>query len=221
MNAFDRNVVHLTSLLLPIMRYRVEKLGLEESGAFNFYRSRLESGRVFCDYEIRLVQAVIERMPSPLEVHEIGCGWGQLVFLLAWCGYRTTGFEIDIRRFRGGEFLHRLLCQIDPECGERAVIRNEFFPPLDRPDPARSLAIATNVVVSNPQFVEEQMLWALRRYRYAVLDIDRFCRLRQQEERPAFIAGVERMGLRDRGLFCDAGADGQFHLFEADAADRA
>ncbi len=218
MDPLDRNVVRLTSLLLPIMCYRVEKLGVDGSGAFNFYRSRLASGRVFCDYEIRLVRALIDRMPPPGEVHEIGCGWGQLVFLLAWCGYRTTGFEIDSRRFAGAEFLHRLLREIDEECGALAVVRNEFFPPLDRPDSTASLVIATNVVVSDPQLVEEQMLWALRRYRYAIVDVDRFCRLRQPAERPAFIAGVEETGLRNRGLFCDAGPEGQFHLFEAGTA---
>jgi hypothetical protein len=210
----DDAVRSLSQLLLPVMRYRIEKLGVEASGAFNFYRSRLATDRVFCDYEVRLAERIAGDLPLVEEIHEIGCGWGQLVFLLAWCGYRATGFEIDSRRFAGADSLHRVLGQVDPEAARRATLRNEFFPPLDRPESRSSLVIATNVVVGNPRLIEEQMLWALRRYRYAIVDIDRFCRLRRPDERQDFIAAVEGSGLRNVGLFCDAGSDGQFYLFE-------
>lgn len=219
MKQLGHTVQSLTELLLPVMRYRVEKLGEDASGAYNFYRSRLEANRVFCDYEIQLVERIVERLPAIDHIYEIGCGWGQLVFLLAWCGYETTGFEIDSRRFLGAEFLRKVLGQIDEDRVVHARLRNEFFPPLDRPERSRSLVIATNVVVSNPELFEEQMMWALRRYRYAIVDVDRFCRLRQPEERPALIASVEQTGMTSAGLVCDAGSDGQFYLFERNAFD--
>jgi hypothetical protein len=219
MKQLEHAVRSLTELLLPVMRYRVEKLGVDASGAFNFYRSRLEANRVFCDYEIQLVGKIFERLTAIDEIYEIGCGWGQLVFLLAWCGYDATGFEIDSRRFLGAEFLRKVLGQVDEDRVMHARLRNEFFPPLDRPQSNCSVVVATNVVIGNPELFEEQMLWALRRYRYAIVDVDRFCRLRQPDERPAFIASVERTGLRNAGLFCDAGSDGQFYLFERDAFD--
>jgi len=204
----------LTDLLLPVMRYRVAQLGLSASGAFEFYRSRLETNRVFCEYELDLVKSIIREIPQLDEIYEIGCGWGQLVFLLAWSGYNATGFEIDDRRFSGAEYFRKILCHIDESRAKRATILNEFFPPVRRPSSNLNLVISTNIVVSNPQFVEDQILWSLPRYRYSIINLDRFCRERQVSERPGFIARVEQTGLRNLGMFCDAGQDGQFYLFE-------
>jgi hypothetical protein len=220
MKRLDATARRLTDLLLPVMGHRIEKLGVDTSGAFNFYRSRFESGRVFCDYEIQLVKEIVNRQLPVAHVHEIGCGWGQLIFLLAWSGYDATGFEIDDRRFAGADYLRRVLDQIDPDRSAGAKIRHEFFPPADRPDQSRSLVIATNVVVGDRPFVEEQMIWALRRYRFAIIDVDRFCRRRGRDDRPALIALVEEAGLKNLGLFCDAGGDGQFYLFESDGTAR-
>lgn len=212
----------LSTLLLPVMRERVTALGIELAGAYEFYRSRLASGRVFSDYELRLARAIRGCLPGICEIHEIGCGWGQLIFLLAWHGYRATGFEIDENRFLGAGHLRGFLSRVDPERTHRATIRHEFFPPLDRPEqPTHSLVVATNVVTSSPRFVEEQMIWALRRYRFAIIDVDRFCRLRRAEERPALIGSLEQTGLRNLGLFCDAGAEGQFYLFQRPDLDDA
>ncbi|MGE5268587.1 MAG: hypothetical protein ACM3JG_02820 [Thiohalocapsa sp.] len=212
-------VAWLTDLLLPAMRYRAGRLGGDESGAFDFYRARIAAGQVFLDYEVRLLKAIIAQGLPIDEIHEIGCGWGQLVFLLAWNGFKATGFEVDERRFAGALCLHQILAQVDPSRTERARIRNEFFPPLDRPDPARSAVIATNVVIGNPHLFEEEMIWGLRRYRFAIIDVDRFCRQRRPEERPGLIALVEESGLRNLGPFCEAGADGTFYLFTSADSD--
>jgi hypothetical protein len=210
----------LTDLLLPMMRYRMARLGVEASGAYDFYRIRIDSGRVFGDYELRLVDTIIARALPVDEIHEIGCGWGQLVYLLAWRGYRCTGFEMDKRRFLGADALRQILGQLDEERASRVTIRHEFFPPLRRPDPHRSLVIATNVVTENPRFFEDQMLWGLRRYRHAIIDMDRFCALRQPDQYPSFLARIEAIGLRSLGMVCDAGQEGHFYLFEPAATDR-
>jgi hypothetical protein len=207
----------LSQILLPLMRYRVSRMGVDASGAFRFYSARLETCSVFTRSESTVASAVAAHGLEIDEIHEIGCGWGQLVFLFAWAGYRTTGFEIDSKRFAGASYLRGILMQIDEERTGRATIRNEFFPPARRPAP-RSLAIATNLVTDHPKFVEEQMLWGLRRYRYAVIDVDRFCYLRPPEERTAFLTRAAAVGLRDLGVFCDTGNDGEFHLFEQSGA---
>jgi hypothetical protein len=207
------DTTQLGEIMLPLMRYRMAQLGVDASGAFRFYEYRLQSGRVFSECELMVAQAITAQGLAIDEIHEIGCGWGQLVFLFAWHGYRTTGFELDNKRFAGASYLHRILMRIDEERAGRATIRNEFFPPA-RPPAPRCLALATNLVTRHPSFVEEQILWGLRRYRYAVIDIDRFCYQRRPDERPAFLSRAGDAGLVDRGLLCDAGADGQYHLFE-------
>lgn len=219
MNANDQYATWLTDLLLPLARDRIELLGVDASGAFEFYRSRIASGRIFSDYEVRLVRSIVDSRLPIEEIHEIGCGWGQLVFLLAWNGYNTTGFEIDIKRYAGAEYLRRVLSEIDGERARRATVYNEFFPPLRRPDPTCSLVVSTNIVIGNPQFVEDQILRGLRRYRYAIIDIDRFCCERNADQRPSFLARVEQAGLKNLGLFCDAGNEGQYYLFEPSGAD--
>jgi hypothetical protein len=211
----------LTDLLLPMMRYRVQRLGAGLSGAYNFYQARLEADRVFADYEIQLAGEIIERLGPIDHIYEIGCGWGQLVFLLAWCGYATTGFEIDTRRYNGARVLQGVLRQIDEDRGALAQVRHEAFPPLDAPELNRNLVISTNLVVGSPRLVEEHMMWGLRKYRYAIVDVDRFCRPRRPDERAAFIACLEQTGLRNAGLFYDAGAGGHFYAFEGDATIQA
>jgi hypothetical protein len=214
MEPLEATAGSLTELLLPIMRYRMKKFGVDASGAYNFYRSRLDTNCVFAGYEIQLAKQILARFAHVDEVHEIGCGWGQLVFLLAWSGYAATGFEVDSCRFRGAEYLHKVLGEIDGSRVASAKLRNEFFPPLDRPAGNHSMVISTNIVVSDPDLVEEQVVWALRRYRYAIVDVDRFCRLRAPDGRQGLIAAVELAGLKSAGLFCDAGPDGQYYLFE-------
>lgn len=203
-----------TELLLPIMRYRMASLGVEGFRAHNFYRSRRATSRVFGDYEVWLAERIVERLASIRQIHEIGCGWDQLVLLLAWCGYEVTGFEVDNRRFLGAEGLRRVIAQIDKGCTAFASLRNEFFPPLEHPGCDDTPMIATSVVVSNPGLVEDQMLWALRRSRYAIVDVDRFCCERQLHERSDFAAQAEQIGLKSAGLICDAGSSGQCCLFE-------
>jgi hypothetical protein len=218
MKQLEGTIRSLTELLLPVLRQRITELGVDASGAYNFYKTRLDSDRVFSDYEVRLVGELVERLSSVDEIHEIGCGWGQLVFLLVWCGYEAVGFEVDARRFGGGEFLRKFLGEVNQDRVTRAKLRNEYFPPLDRPAGSCSLVISTNIIVSDPHLVEEQIVWALRRYRYAIVDVDRFCRLRRPDERQGLIAMVEQAGLKNAGLFCDAGVDGQYYLFEREAA---
>lgn len=205
----------LTELFLPAMRRRIDKLGIEASGAYNFYRSRVVANQAFSSYEVLLAQKIVDQFATSVqEVHEIGCGWGQLVFLMASCGYKSIGFEVDSKRFEGAQSLSKALERVDEACARRASIRNESFPPLDRPESGSSLVVSTNVVVSDPHLFEPQMVWALRRYKYAIIDVDRFCRLRRASERQDLIDMIGHAGLKSAGLFCDAGNDGQFYLFE-------
>jgi hypothetical protein len=196
------------------MDYRLALLGIVESGAYDYYHARLSQRRVFAEYELQLVQAIVSRRLPVEDVHEIGCGWGQLIFLLAWHRYRAAGFEIDRKRFAGGKSLLSVLRDVDPERAARATLRMEFFPPLDRPPKERSLVIATNIVTENPTYIEHQMIWALRHYQYALLDVERFCQIRGPDEQKAFLDRLQASGFRNHGLFCDAGSEGQFYLLE-------
>src|SRR4051812_31295451 len=103
----------LADILLPLMRGRLERFGVDGSGAFRFYETRLATGNVFSRCEL-MVAETIGRGLQVEDIHEIGCGWGQLVFLLAWSGQRATGFELDGKRFVGASDFLAELRQLDP-----------------------------------------------------------------------------------------------------------
>lgn len=196
------------------MRERLATLGLIESGAYNFYRTRLESGRVFLNYEIRLLEEFGQgRLPIGA-IDEIGCGWGQFVFLLAWNGYTVRGFEKNRDRYEGARDFKRVLRRIDAARTNRATIRCQSFPPRMWLKTKDALALGTNLVGGWTARTESKVLAGLRRYRYVLLDIDRFGIKRSAGERPALVARLEEAGLTSLGLFCDLGEDGHYHLFE-------
>lgn len=91
--------------------------------------------------------------------------------------------------------LLKLLGEIDEDRVVHAELQNDYFPSLDLPAASHSLAISTNVIIGDPHPVEGKMVWALRRYRYAILDVDRFCRLRRSDERQDMIALLQQAGL--------------------------
>lgn len=205
----------LNDLLLPAMRYRVETRGEAPSGAYEYYQDRLSAGSVISSYEIALAKAVAESGLEIENIHEIGCGWGQFVFLLAWCGYRAVGFEFDERRFQGADYFLRLLGQLDPERAALATIVEGPFPPVAWPEGKRDLVVATNLVNGDAAAAEESIICALHNYRYAIIDVDRFGRRRNAADRGELIARIEQNGLKNHGLLCDLLDEAQYYLFES------
>jgi hypothetical protein len=214
MIAKSASATWLTEILFPLMRYRITNLGDDASGAFGVYRDRIRSERVFSESEIQLMEAIIASGPPVNDIHQIGCGWGEFIFLLAWNEYRAVGFEDNNRRFAGAEDFRRILYLLDRDRASRAAILNQSFPPRRWPDAERGLVIATNVEGDDAAGREDEIIGALPYYRYAIIDTVRFCRHRNPSERDALLSKIEESGLRNLGLFCDVDEDAQFYLFE-------
>ena len=70
----------LAAILLPAMQERIEQDGAEGSGAHNFYVQRVARGKVFLEYEIALTEKLLSCGLDITHIHEVGCGFGQLVF---------------------------------------------------------------------------------------------------------------------------------------------
>ena len=92
---FDPDTIgQLNSLLLPILRERIDRLGETESGAYNFYVQRLNRENLLANYEIEIVKRFMERGMVSGGVHEIGSGLGQLPFIFAFNGVQRWAMAI-------------------------------------------------------------------------------------------------------------------------------
>ena len=213
--SYREGVERLTTLLLPVMAERFALLGEEGSGAYNFYKQRLLQRLVFKDYEIDLLAALAQADLPIRQIHDVGCGWGQLVFLLAWCGCPTVGYENDRKRFASAVYFQSVLGVLDPHHMRFASVSDAHWPPPGRARGlGQTLVVTTNIVTDEADLYEEGSIAGLARYPLAVVNVDRFCRYRGEADRHLLIERFVKAGLTHRGLFCDVGEDGQFHLFE-------
>ncbi|MGH6980329.1 MAG: hypothetical protein ACREFC_03905, partial [Stellaceae bacterium] len=175
-------VEQLTELLLPAMHARVAALGEEGSGAYNFYGSRLRQGIAFLPYEVALLDALIEARLPAARIDDVGCGWGQFVMLLAWCGARTLGYENDRLRYATARELLETLGNEASAFRRVSLSRRRFPPRVIGLGVENRLVITTNIVTDLADEVEQRTIRGLRRYRYAVVNLDRFCRMRGPDD---------------------------------------
>lgn len=231
----------LAAILVAIASHRLHRLGEIESGAYNYYASRLRAGWIFTEYDLAIAAALVEGKLAFDAVHEVGAGFGQLALLLAWNGIKAIGFERDPRTFATARLLWDAIKLIEPEAGSRARIVETVFPPQpdfgylgrfgvspdlrlegdrfppdnDFADTAGSLVLATNLAVTLSPERQQEVVRAMRAYRYALIDVDRFFgqATRPQEREPVF-ALFARAGFVPPRPFLDLGASGCFCLFE-------
>lgn len=212
----------LRELLLPAMRDLLERSGIEGSGAYNYYDSRIRRGQVFLEYEIALARKLLSCGLDIRRVDEVGSGFGQMMFLLGWNGFKTVGFEVNPLRGRTATALHGMLERVEPALtGNVRLIRAEFplrFGP--RPEPG-SMVLTTNLVASCSRPKQLAVLRAMRRYPFVLSDVQRFFDYRPElDQEPEALALFSEAGLRDPELFLDLGAGGRYYLF-ANPAPRA
>ena len=175
MTAFDMaSVDRLNEIVLPVLRQRVAALGATESGAYNFYATRLGHGSIVSDYEIALAKLIVEADLGSGGVHEVGAGYGQLPFLLALNGVAAIGIELDNRRVQTAEALHAALMAAVPEAGRRVRIVSGVFPLSDGlVDTSGAVVVATNLISTTSPIAQRRIGAAMSVYRCAIVDVDR------------------------------------------------
>ncbi len=218
-NAEDRGdppwADRLRELLLPAMHDLLERSGIEGSGAYNYYDSRIRLGQVFLEYEIALARKLLSCGLGVHRVDEVGSGFGQLMFLLGWNGFKTVGFEANPLRGRSAATLRGMLQRVEPALTANVrLVRAEFparFGP--RPQPG-SMVLTTNLVASCSRPGQLAVLRAMRRYPFVLSDVQRFFDYRtERHQEPEALALFAEAGLRDPELFLDLGAGGRYYLF--------
>lgn len=205
----------LRELLLPVVRHRIERLGRDATGAYNFYDMRVKRGDIFLGYEIALVHKLLTCGLDIRRIDEIGSGFGQLMFLLGWNGFKTVGYESDRPRARTAKVLWDILNLAEPELSRNVRLFDTEFPSrrLPAPEPG-TLVVTTNLVATRSEPRQLAVLEAMRRYPFVVSDVQRFFEYRSDTaQEPEALALFSRAGLRDPQLFLDLGPGGRYYLF--------
>ena len=233
-------VDELTAILLPIVQDRITRLGEHDSGAYNFYASRARQQRIFSDYDVALARAILSRDLPVTGIHEVGAGFGQLSFLLGWNGTEIVGIDRDERTYRTGALLLEKLRLAAPEVAARIRFIGAPFPlrpetgflgyftvspnlELTRDafcadwrlfDTAGALVMTTNLVATPGSEGQLGTARAMRRYRFALVDVDRFFEpANTAAERERVFALFKEAGFTTAEPFLDIGASGCYYLF--------
>lgn len=204
----------LDTVAVPLARRRLETLGPDGSGAYNFYAERLARGTIFSDYDLALARALLAWRGAPRRAHEIGGGFANLSLLLTVLGFDTVCLEFDLRRFDAACALLRDLAGAFPGIEGRCRLVNQRFPlpPYD-PPPAGAVALITNLVATTEPEAKAAMLEALKTYRWAIIDIDHFLIVRRtDDERGACLAELASAGLVGAPFLAVKGS-AHFHRF--------
>jgi hypothetical protein len=124
----------INDLAVPVGQKRLVELGENESGAYNFYKVRLERGQLFADYEIALADALVRTLGESRSIHEIGGGYGTFSWLMAGMGFDVVCLELDPRRLDGGVALWQAIAAGWPDIAGSVHFINDRWP-----DPGKCL----------------------------------------------------------------------------------
>jgi len=207
----------LNQLLLPPLKHQVEKFGDRQTGIYDFYRGRLATNTLLQHYEVAVATRLVARRDLITHIDEVGSGLGQLVFLLGWNGFQARGIEADVARASMARRLRKILEMTDPELTSHIDLLEADFPGDIAPLGGKSLVLCTNLVVSRTPEQQAEIIRAMRRYVYAIVDIQRlFVHRNDAESQAAALALFADAGFGSPQLFLDLGTSGRYMLFEND-----
>ena len=149
-------------------------------------------------------------------VHEVGCGFGQLVFLLGWNGFQAVGFEANPNRARTALMLQTVLNRVDADLTRNVTILSKAFPSRrPRLPEADAMVLTTNLVSSASAAERRALVRGMRRYQFVVIDVQRFFDLRiEPDSEHETLALFAEAGFASPQLFLDLGQGGRYYLFE-------
>jgi hypothetical protein len=167
----------------PILRQRIEDLGVRGSGAYGHYSQMLDRGFPIPPHELMALDVVRREVPRLSAYQEIGSGIGTLPFLLALNGYPSVGIECDRRRHETALAIWRVLAPkaraCEPICD---LVFGRFPTAVMKRDRSDTLAILTDFVTTQTVQQVQEIIEGLHGYPYVLIDLSRFCVLRTGAE---------------------------------------
>jgi capsular polysaccharide transport system permease protein len=202
---------------IKILSERIRLLGIDRSGAYEHYNLLLSSGFPIPTYEIAVLDLVKRRLPTLRSYHEIGSGLGTLPFMLAHDGFASVGVERDERRNLTAIAILRALGRELPSIESNCRLIGAPFPDaINDLDVSESMAILTDFVSSQTPGDYIRLCRGLARYRYILLDLQRFCAKRETaDEQQKLVQELVSYGLAPCPEVIDLGGWGYYRLFES------
>lgn len=210
----DARIEAADQIIHAVMKDRLDSLGERASGAYSYYKYRVDVQVFITDPEIELARRVVELDPDIREIHEIAAGIGTLSVAFAAFGVNACAVEKDARRLEALEAVRAALNGSLPEVGERFSSLHGYFlyDETATAERARSVAIATNIIASLNEEQQASLVAGLGQYRYAIIDIQRFVKRRESEEEyDRLFAMLADAGLTERALVLDKGSGGLYY----------
>ena len=199
-----------------VLGERIRLLGTDRSGAYDHYNLQLERGFPIPSYELAILDLIRSKYPGFRSYHEIGSGLGTLPFMLAHDGFASVGVEREVRRHLTATTILRDLSTTLPHVEKNCrLIGAEFPDAVADLDVSESFGILTDFVSTRSREDYIKLCRGLGRYRYVIMDLQRFCRKRETEREYEILIDE----LLDFGLFLcddviDLGSVGYYRLFE-------
>lgn len=205
---------------VQVLRQRVGLLGIDRSGAYQHYNILLERGFPFPSFDIAIPELIRRALPDLRSYHVIGSGLGTLPLLLACEGLPAVGVERDEPRHLTAMAILQGLAPKSPGLENNCrFIGAEFPAAVADIDVSESMAIVTDFVSTHAPASYVALCQGLARYRYVLLDLQRFCQKRENaREWDELIAELSRVGLAATAEVIDLGSEGCYRLFESQSA---
>jgi hypothetical protein len=179
-----------------ILRERIDALGVNASGAYGHYTALLDEGALVRPYDLAALDLVLAEVPALASYHEIGSGIGILPFLLALNGVRSVGIERDRRRHETALAIWHDLRGRTPAAENCRLVHGSFASALADLDTLDSIAIFTDFVSTQSDNELAAIHDGLKRYRYVLVDLHRFCVKRDfPDEQRALVRRMNSLGL--------------------------
>jgi capsular polysaccharide transport system permease protein len=204
---------------IEVLTERIRLLGINRSGAYEHYDLQLQRGFPIPSYELAILDLVRRRLPDLRSYHEIGSGLGTLPFMLAYDGFAAVGVERDERRhLTATTILRQLSAQVPGIESNCRLFGAEFPDAVADLDVSDSLAILTDFVSSRSAQEYAWLCHGLAQYRYVLLDLQRFCRKRDDvAEQEQLVDELAAYGLSPCPEIIDLDGEGYYRLFECPA----
>lgn len=201
---------------IQVLGERIRLLGINRSGAYEHYNLQLENGFPIPPGELAICDLIRSQLSNLRSYHEIGSGLGTLPLMLAHDGFAAVGIERDERRHLTALAISRELSTEFPQVEQNCRLIGAAFPDAVADlDVSDSVAIFTDFVSSQAAADYIRLCRTLSRYRYVLLDLQRFCKKRDSEaEQDQLVEELASYGLVPRTEIIDLESQGYYRLFE-------
>jgi SAM-dependent methyltransferase len=159
-----------------VLSERLARLGVRESGLFNFYAWKLQHQCLLYDYDQKAICLLQGMRGRYRRVWDIGAGIGQLSVALAADGWQVMAIDHSRLRFAALEAVIDSVGESWPEIGARIEpILGTFPDVIAEIDVSNDLAIAFGSTFTAPQATHQAFVDALHRFKAALIDFASLC----------------------------------------------